>query len=151
MAQVSRLTLLEGSVKELRDRLEAIEDAAILGTLTLHVETFAPQPYEVKRPIPVSLQRRTDGFLASFVEANVNSYGDTQQEAFANLKELILDVFHSLSSLPPSRLGSGPALQLTVLREFIDAADQDRGRRSRLSVTRRPPETPPRSPSSACG
>lgn len=129
MAQVSRLAVLEDTVKDLRDRLAAIEDTAILGTLTLHIETFAPEPYDVKRAIPVSLQRRSDGFLASFVEANVNSSGDTQQEAFANVKELILDVFDSLSSLPPSKLGPGPARQLAVLRDFIDAAQDHEGAR----------------------
>ena len=129
MAQVSRLALLEDSVKELKDRLASIEDTAILGTFTLHVETFAPEPYRVRRPIPVSLQRRVDGYVASFVEANVNSSGDTQQEAVANVKELILDVFDSLSTLPPSKLGPGPARQLAVLREFIDAAhDHERAR-----------------------
>jgi predicted RNase H-like HicB family nuclease len=106
----------------LKDRLAAIEDAAILGTFTLHVETFASEPYKVKRPIPLSLQRRTDGYIASFVEANVNSSGDTQQEALANVKELILDAFDSLSSMPTSKLGPGPARQLAVLREFIDVA-----------------------------
>ena len=106
----------------MKDRLAAIEDAAILGTFTLHVETFAPEPYKMKRPIPLSLQRRADGYIASFVEANVNSSGDTQQEALANVKELILDAFDSLSSLPPSTLGPGPTRQLAVLREFIDVA-----------------------------
>jgi predicted RNase H-like HicB family nuclease len=129
MAQVSRLALLEDSVKELKDRLEAIEDTAILGTFALHIETFAPEPYEVKRPIPVSLQCRTDGYLASFVEANVNSSGDTQQEALANVKELILDVFDSLTALPPSKLGPGPARQLAVLREFVNAAQDHEGAR----------------------
>jgi hypothetical protein len=103
---------------------------AILGTATLQIDTFAPEPYRVKRAIPVSVQRRTDGCLASFVEANVNSSGDTQQEAFANVKELILDVFDSLNSLPPSKLGPGPARQLAVLREFIDVPQDHEGARS---------------------
>ena len=90
--------------------------------VTLHVETFAPEPYRVKRAIPLALQRRADGYLALFVEANVNSSGGTQEEALANVKELILDVFDSLSSLPPSKLGPGPARKLAVLREFIDFA-----------------------------
>jgi predicted RNase H-like HicB family nuclease len=129
MAQVSRLALLEDSVKDLKDRLAVIEDTAILGSFTLHVETFAPELYKVKRPVPISLQRRADGYIASFVEANVNSSGDTQQEALANVKELILDAFDSLSSLPPTKLGPGPARQLAVLREFIDVApDHERAR-----------------------
>jgi predicted RNase H-like HicB family nuclease len=130
MAHVSRLALLEDSVRELKDRLTAIEEMAILGTATLQIDTFAPEPYRVKRAIPVSVQRRTDGYLASFVEANVNSSGDTQQEAFANVKELILDVFDSLNSLPPSKLGPGPARQLAVLREFIDVPQDHEGARS---------------------
>ena len=100
-----------------------------LGPITLQVETFAPEPYKAKRPIPISLKRRADGYVASVVEVNVNSSGGTQQEAVANIKELILDVFDSLSSLPPSKLGPGPARPRAVLREFIDgAADHERAR-----------------------
>lgn len=129
MAQVSRLDLLEDGIRNLRDRLAMLEDTAILGTFTLHIETFAPEPYTVKRPLPVSMQRRQDGYLASFVDANINSSGDTQQEAFANLRELILDVFDNLRSLPASELGPGPKRQLAVLREFIDVAQDHEGAR----------------------
>ena len=65
--------------------------------------------------------------MASFADANINTSGETQQEAYANLRELILDVLDSLTALPESKLGPGPRRQLAVLREFVDVpANQER-------------------------
>jgi predicted RNase H-like HicB family nuclease len=129
MEEAARFKLLEEGFRNLEERLEALESSRVLGSTTLQIQTFAPEPYGVKRPIPVVVQRLQEGFTASFVDANVNSSGDSQQEAYANVKELILDVFDSLRSLPASRLGPGPTRQLAVLREFIDAPEDHQGAR----------------------
>jgi predicted RNase H-like HicB family nuclease len=120
---------VEERLRNLQERLEGLEVSR--GAVTLYVATFAPEPYVVRRPIPVVLQQQDENsFLASFMDANISSAGDTQQEAYSNLKELILDVFDSLRALPASRLGPKPARQLAVLREFVDAAqDHQRARR----------------------
>lgn len=105
-------------------------DDPVLGWVTLYIETFAPEPYRVKKAIPVCVQHRMDGFVASFADANILASGDTQQEAYGNLKELLLDVFDNLSALPVSKLGPEPRRQLAVLKDFLDAAqDHARARR----------------------
>lgn len=121
--QVLRVKRLEDRVADLAERVEALE--AIGSTVTFFIATFAPEPYLVKKPLSVVIQKNGDAYLASFVEANINSAGDNQQEAYANVRELILDVFDRLSSLPAAKLGPGPLRQIAVLREFVDAAPID--------------------------
>lgn len=111
--QASRLDRLEQAVRALAERIDPV---------TLQISTFAPEPYEVLRPIPVLIRPEGDEFVASFVEANVNASGETQQEAFESLKALVLDVFDSLRSHPAGKLGPEPARRLAVLRDFIRAA-----------------------------
>jgi hypothetical protein len=123
----TRLSALEETLRTLQDRLEELDEAE---AVTFHVETFAPEPYQVRRPIPVVVHGHHDTFTASFMDANIHSAGDTQQEAYSNVKELILDVFDSLSALPAAKLGPKPSKQLAVLREFVDVADDhERARR----------------------
>ncbi|HET9228498.1 MAG TPA: hypothetical protein VFR31_17610 [Thermoanaerobaculia bacterium] len=108
-----RLDRLEQAVRALGERIDPV---------TLQISTFAPEPYEVLRPIPVLIRPDGDEFVASFVEANVNASGETQQEAFESLKLLVLDVFDSLRSHPSEKLGPESARRLAVLRDFIRAA-----------------------------
>ncbi len=83
------------------------------------ITTFAPEPYHLLRHILIVLQPAEKGFTASFFDANVYASGDTEEEAFRNLKSLILDVFDNLSVEPFDRLGPEPRRHLAVLREFI--------------------------------
>jgi predicted RNase H-like HicB family nuclease len=108
-----RLDRLEQAVRALSERIDPV---------TLQITTFAPEPYEVLRPIPVLIRSMEEEFVASFVEANVNASGETRQEAFESLKALVLDVFDSLRSHPAEKLGPEPARRLAVLRDFIRAA-----------------------------
>ena len=86
------------------------------------IQTFEPELYELLRPITVAISDDGDGFMATFHDANISTTGDTEQEAFENLKSLILDVFDSLEREPPERLGPEPRRQLAVLRSFLRAA-----------------------------
>ena len=114
MAKVLRLK------PELAARLERLKEVEPV-PVPMNIETFAPEPYRVRRAIPIAVRSSGDGFVASFADANISSSGDTQQEAYTNVKELILDVCERLNSLPAQKLGPGPARQLAVLREFVDA------------------------------
>jgi hypothetical protein len=111
--QSVRLDRLEQAVRTLLERTDSV---------TLQISTFAPEPYEVLRPIPVLIRSEGDEFVASFVEANVNASGETQQEAFESLKLLVLDMFDSLKSHPAEKLGPESVRRLAVLRDFIRAA-----------------------------
>lgn len=130
MEKALQLDRLKDEVSELTARIERLEASAPAVAVTFFVETFVPEPYTVKRPIPVVVQPRGDGYVASFVAANVNSSGDTQYEAYANVRELLLDVFDNLRSLPASKLGPGPSRQILVLRDYIDGPhDHKRARK----------------------
>ena len=83
------------------------------------ITTFAPEPYEVKKPIPVSIYSSEDEYNASFFDANIHTSGDNEQEAFENLKSLILDMYDGLISRRVEDLGPGPMQQRSVLQQFI--------------------------------
>jgi predicted RNase H-like HicB family nuclease len=84
----------------------------------MEIHTFAPQPFRVFKPIPVMIRPHDGGFLASFLDANVNASGETEQEAFEAVKALMLDMFEHLCRQP--KLGPKLASRLAVLKEFID-------------------------------
>ena len=84
----------------------------------MEIHTFAPAPYKVKKPIPVLMRPHNGEFMASFVDANVNASGETEQEAFEAVKVLMLDMLDQLARQP--KLGPKLATRLTMLRAFIE-------------------------------
>lgn len=90
-----------------------------MAAMAVFITTFAPEPYELRHPLLVILQREDQGFIAGFFDANIHASGDNEEEAFRNLKSLILDVFDSLRAESPENLGPEPKRQLAVLEEFI--------------------------------
>src|ERR1700683_3622598 len=89
------------------------------GCIVVPIATFAPEPFEILKEIPVVVQPADDEFSATFFDANINTQGCNETEAVENLKELILDIFEHLGAQPAKRLGPGPKRQLAVLQEFI--------------------------------
>ena len=83
------------------------------------VTTFAPEPFEVIRPFSVVIQPNGDDFIATFFDANINASGETQEEAFAALKDVLLTTFQLLQRRPDSQLGPGPRRQRAVLAAVI--------------------------------
>jgi predicted RNase H-like HicB family nuclease len=88
-------------------------------TILIPIATLAPEPYELVRAIPVVVQPAGGEFIATFFDANISTAGDTQEEAVANLRSLLLDMFEYLESEPPEALGPEPTRQLGVLRAFL--------------------------------
>lgn len=85
----------------------------------VHIESFEPEPYLIRQPLPIFIERSETGVGASFHEANIHAAGDTDQEALDNLRSLVLDIFESLERSRASRLGPEPLRQLAVLRTYI--------------------------------
>ena len=83
------------------------------------VTTFAPEPFEVIGPISIVIQPSGDDFLATYFDANINASGETQEEAFAALKDVLLATFQLLQRLPDDQLGPGPRRQRAVLTAVI--------------------------------
>ena len=83
------------------------------------ITTFAPEPFEVLRPMSAVIQPLGDEHLATFFDANINASGETQEEAFANLKDVLIGTFQMLERMKDSQLGPGPKRQRAVLTECI--------------------------------
>lgn len=111
----SRLQSLEKQVEGLSAQVTQLGESR---PLIIPITTLAPEPYELVHDIPVALQAAGDGFTATYFDANLATSGDTPEEALANLKELLLDVFEDLES-EEDRLGPEPARQLAVLRSVM--------------------------------
>jgi predicted RNase H-like HicB family nuclease len=86
------------------------------------ITTFAPEPYGLKRELAVTIYLSDEAYVASFFDAGIHSSGDNEQEAFDNLKSLILDVYDDLTSRSVEELGPGPRRQLHVLEQFMHKA-----------------------------
>ena len=76
-------------------------------------------PFAVIKPIPVTIEKTDDGYVASFEDANVNSSGDTWDEAVSNLKYLLVDLFDDLVAEPTNTLGPAVQRQIEVMKLFV--------------------------------
>jgi predicted RNase H-like HicB family nuclease len=118
LEQVLRLNRLEDQVAELSARVEHLTGQV----KTVCIHTFEPEPYEILRPVPIVVEPSGEEFSASFFDANISTSGETEQEAFDNIKNLILDIYDSLTREASDRLGPEPQRQLAVLRSFVRGA-----------------------------
>lgn len=87
-------------------------------SIIVPILTFAPAPIEPAKNIYVVVQATDDGYLATLFDANIAMSGDTQEEAVANLKALILDVFDELEE-EKDILAPGMAQQLATLQSLL--------------------------------
>lgn len=87
--------------------------------LWVPVESFEPEPYDVTVPFTAVVRPTGDEFEATFFDANLHACGNTPEEAVANLKGVILDMFDWLVELGDDRLGPGPLQQKTVLIKHV--------------------------------
>jgi hypothetical protein len=115
---------LSSKVEEIRRLLETV--LSKLSSIETHspgvfvpIDNFASRPYEVVRPFTVVLAASDEGFEACFYDANISSYGDTENEAIENLREVLLDSFDRLNELKDSELGPGPKRQKEILNALI--------------------------------
>ena len=87
-------------------------------SLVVPITTLEPEPFDLLRNIPVVVQQTDDGYLATFFDANIGITGDTKEEAVANLRVLLADVFEELER-EEARLGPHLVRQFAVLRSFM--------------------------------
>jgi len=88
---------------------------------TVPVQSFYPEAIVIIKPFSVVVSWTGEDFVATFYDANLNASGDTDEEAFSNLKDVIVATFELLT-LSRDNLGPGPRMQLGVLEEFIKRA-----------------------------
>lgn len=83
------------------------------------IQTFAPEPFEVLQPISAVVQADEGAFVATLFDANISSSGDTQEEAVANLKDLILMIFQDFENEDDADLGPAMIRQKQTLLSLI--------------------------------
>ena len=110
-----RINLFKSHVVSVADPL--IDDP-ITGEQHTVIMALEP-PFTVLTSIPVTIRKIDGEFVASFDEANINTSGDTWNEAVFNLKHLLVDVFDDLLSQPAETLGKSVKHQLEVLKLFV--------------------------------
>ncbi len=115
MPPTLELLRLQSEVAALTGEVAALK--AIRSAGLVPVQTFAPEPYDLLKPLSVTVQSDEDEFSACFPDANLTAFGDNEFEAVEHLKAMILDTFDKFSS--GRKLGPGPTKQLAVLREFV--------------------------------
>ena len=118
-----RISDLARQCKSLQNRVKQLEETA--SSMLVPINTFAPNPFEVMKPIVVLVEPVTeeDGepceYIASFVDASISATGDTLEEAVALLKGRMTSQFKFLTGLPADRLGRMPQQQLAALQAVM--------------------------------
>jgi len=120
--ELARMKGMEEQVRNLTDKVRELAETCEKFkqfASGVSIQTFGEEPFELVKPILVSVQESDGEFIASFHEANVSVQADTRQQAIDELTEAILSEFDFLDSLPDEKLGIDPKRRLAVLREFI--------------------------------
>jgi len=111
-----RLNVLNKELSALKERCTYIERHS---SILVPIESFAPEPYKILKPFHVVVRFQDEQYIASFFDANINTSGDTQEEAVSNIKDIIIGTYELLDSLNEEELGPEPKKRITILREFI--------------------------------
>lgn len=120
--EFARMKAVEEKVRTLSAKVEELEEKCGHPkelSCGVPIQTFAPEPFVLIKPILVSIEESDDEYIASFFDANISAQGDTRQEAIDNLKDLLLSRFDYLDNLTLAQLGKSLKRQIAVLREFI--------------------------------
>lgn len=112
-----RVESLEAKIEQVLNRLGELSSAR--KSFLVPIETLAPEPYEILRPLTVVITECEGGFEASLFDASIFASGETEEEAFANLKETLIDTYDRLNELSDTQLGPTPLRQKQLLNKYI--------------------------------
>ncbi len=94
---------------------EAVHSPSIIAPITDLGEFGLTLLQEIPAVIQLDAE---DSYVATFFDANINASGETQVEAFSNLRHMIASSFR-LFIRKQDCLGDGPQAQLDALRRYI--------------------------------
>lgn len=109
-------------VADLRAKVEKLERRTKrrpTAPVAVPIASFAPRPFEPRRPIGVVIAPCRGGFTASFLDANLSTSGETEAEALDNLKDLMLMVYEDFVRTDDSTLGPAMLKQQSVFLDVI--------------------------------
>ncbi|MGD0092240.1 MAG: hypothetical protein ABSE73_20180 [Planctomycetota bacterium] len=84
-------------------------------SIIVPVDTLEPEPIEIVKPFHVVVQPYEDEFVATFFDANISATGCTEQEAVANVKDMIVMEFNFLEPKADKDLGAALRRERSVL------------------------------------
>lgn len=114
-AENNRVSRIERQLRRLTEHCKRLRDGE---SIVIPMTTLDPEPYQLLREVMVVVQPDgPDSFVATFFDANINASGNTQVDAVANLKDMMIVLFETLGK--ERKLGRGPARQLAILRNLI--------------------------------
>lgn len=116
MHELIRIQTLESEFRTIKQRLKNLEENKFI---IVAVDTLTPDPYIVEKPFHVVIKNEGDSYIASFYDANINASGDTEEEALANLKDILVCLYNKLNSIREDKLGNAMLKQRKILNEFI--------------------------------
>ena len=91
-------------------------ECAVTGIQAVFLVGLSVDDVEIVEPIRIQTEHGgEDNYLATVCEANLNASGDTEEEAIANLQDIIVGTHHLLMSISSGRLGP----DLLHQREFL--------------------------------
>jgi hypothetical protein len=109
-----RFDRLEREVIALKEHCKKLKESQ---SIIVPISSLDPEPFELCKEIMVIVQPDHDSFVATYFDANINASGNTQVDAVANLKDMMIALFVSLENEP--KLAKGPARQLAILRQLV--------------------------------
>ena len=110
------ISSLRADLIGLTEEIQRIQETHIF---VIPLATLAPQPYRMLHQIPVTIKEDGDEFVASFTEASVSASGETEADAIANFKEMMLSLYEIFESTPVDRMGPLPTRQWNILRNVV--------------------------------
>ncbi len=116
---VTYLTILIQSLRDTIERVNGLTDE-ISGADQKKIELISLRSdnYKLKCPIPIYIEHCDEQFIATFYDAEVSGYGETDLEAIENLVSNIISLYEELNEDVAS-LGPLPKKWLSVLTEII--------------------------------
>jgi hypothetical protein len=107
------------AIEKLSVEIQALRESNHQSDFCTFISTLGIDGFELKKPIPITVTRDGDGFIAGFLDANISTGGETLPEAIANLQSLLVDLFKDLSGESETRLGPEVRRQKRVLMEAV--------------------------------
>jgi hypothetical protein len=115
---ILKVRQLERRLVEVERSSSEIKNVVFNGGVILPIGSLAPSDLVVVKTMYFHVREEGGVFLSSFVDANINASGESEMDAVDMLKKRIVKLFKYFST-NESRLGTEPARQLAVLREFV--------------------------------
>lgn len=112
---------IQAEIAELNSRIIGLQQSIKSRPYSITVNSLAPEPYILTRPISVVMREVDDGFVADFLEANIGASGDSEIVALRNLKDLIILTYEDLIEEDGNVLSPVVAEQLAILRDLLQS------------------------------